>query len=95
MDRYTGLTSNEEREEAMKETIHEEAFNALTSGKDYSTDELTIYYSNVIIEIESDIDSDEWAELVFKMSQKDDSAIDKFIELLESKVEELIEIGLK
>ena len=95
MDRYTELTPGEEREETMKETIREEAFNALTSGKDYSTDELTIYYSNVIIEIESDIDSDEWAELVFKMSQKDDSAIAKFIELLESKVEELIEIGLK
>ena len=95
MDRYTELTPGEEREETMKETIREEAFNALTSGKDYSTDELTVYYSDVIIEIESDIDSDEWSELVFKMSQKDDSAIAKFIELLESKVNELIEIGLK
>ena len=95
MNRYEELTANEERDQAMKETIREDAFNALTSGKDYSTDELTVYYTDVIGEIESDIDSDDWCLMLLQMSKKDDAAIDKFIELLESKAEELIEIGLK
>lgn len=88
----------EEHEEHMSQ-IKDDIVTALIQGANYYYDgeynAQTFYAESVIDEMQSELDSEEFSQLLFGLSRGDEESITRFNELLLEHAEKLVEIQFK
>ena len=94
MDRYTDPVndySNQVEEQDYNDEQFKAGVIALTSGEDFSVDdEVTIYYENIVDNAFTDLDGEDYADLIINVANGDKESQAKIKQLIRNEAERVL-----